>query len=151
MRWAGVVGLRPRPTHRKERDEWGTRSCGPARTAGVGGWGWRLRRVGCVGMLAQLFPVGLLHLDAEFPGCSFDSVEGLLAVFVGDVLDLIESRDGVADVGGVFEGFFALVGEGVVGVVDVLAIVGGEGVGFGWHEVLRGQTSCGSRPAALGS
>jgi len=46
-------------------------------------------------------------------------VEGLLAVFVGDVLDLIESRDGVADVGGVFEGFFALVGEGVVGVVDL--------------------------------
>lgn len=96
-----------------------------------------MRRVGGMGMLAQLFPVGLGHLDAEFPGSSFDSVEGLLALLVGDVLDLIEARDGVADVGGVFEGLFALVGKGEVGVVDFFAVFGGEVVRFGWHEVLR--------------
>lgn len=96
-------------------------------------------------------PVGFGHVDVEFLGCGLDAVEGFFALVVGDILHLVEARDGVADVRGVFEGFFALVGECVVGVVDFFAVVGGEGVGFCWHEVLRGQTSCGSRPAALGS
>src|ERR1700679_2338374 len=89
--------------------------------------------VGCVGVLAELLPVGLGHIDAELFGCGFDSVEGLFAVVVGDVFYLVEARDGVADVGGVFEGFLALVGEGVVGGIDFFAVVGREVVGFCWH------------------
>jgi hypothetical protein len=90
-----------------------------------------------------LLPGGLFHLYAELFSCGFDSVEGFFALFVGDVLDLVEAGDGVADVRGVFQGLFAFVGEGEVGGVDVFAVVGRESVGFGWHEVPPEQTCCG--------
>ena len=91
--------------------------------------------------------MGLGDVDADFFGCGLDAVEGLFAVFVGDALDLVEARDGVADVRGVFDGLFALVGEGVVGGVDVLAIFGGEvwdlvGMGGAPGTALRRRASC---------
>jgi hypothetical protein len=46
--------------------------------------------------------VGFVHLYAELFGCGLDAVEGFFAVVVGDVLDLVKARDGVADVRGVF-------------------------------------------------
>ena len=60
--------------------------------------------------------MGFGHLDAELLGGGFDVVEGLFAFGVGDVLDLVEAGDGVADVGGVVERLLALFGEGVGGV-----------------------------------
>jgi hypothetical protein len=55
------------------------------------------------------------HVDSVVFGGSFDIGEGLFALLVGNVFDLIEAGDGITDVGGVGERLFALVGEGVGG------------------------------------
>jgi len=57
--------------------------------------------VGGVGFFAQVVPIAFGHLYAVVLCCGFDVGEGLFALLVGDVFDLIETGDGVADVGGV--------------------------------------------------
>jgi hypothetical protein len=72
-------------------------------------------------------PAGFGHLYAVVLCGGFDVGEGLFALVVGDVFDLIEARDGVADVGDVIQRLLALVGEGVNGcgkVVSLLCIEG---------------------------
>jgi hypothetical protein len=54
--------------------------------------------VGGVGFLAQVVPIGFGHLHAIVSCGRFDVGEGLFAFVVGDVFDLIEAGDGVADV-----------------------------------------------------
>ena len=75
--------------------------------------------LGGVGFVAEFAPVGFGHFDAELFGGGFDVVEGFFAICVGDVLDLVEAGNGVADVGGVVEGFFALFGEGEGRVISL--------------------------------
>jgi hypothetical protein len=53
------------------------------------------------------------HIDSVVFGGSFDVGEGLFALVVGNVFDLIEASNGVTDVGGVGERLFALVWERV--------------------------------------
>ena len=60
-----------------------------------------------------------------------------LAFFVGDVFNLIEPGDGVADMRCVIERFLALVGKGVGLVVQMLAVFGGERVGSGVRFVIE--------------
>jgi len=50
--------------------------------------------------------MGFLHLDPVVFCGGFDVREGLLAFVVGDVFDLVEAGDGVADVRGVVERLF---------------------------------------------
>lgn len=72
-------------------------------------------------------PVGLGHCYAVVFGGGFDVGEGLVAFVVGDVFDLVEAGDGVANVGGVVERLFALVGEGVDRCGECVAFFGVEG------------------------
>jgi len=57
----------------------------------------------------------------------FDVGEGLLALVVGDVFDLVEAGDGVADVRGVCERLFAPVGKSVDGGRECVALLCVEG------------------------
>jgi hypothetical protein len=84
--------------------------------------------VGGVGLFAQVMPVGLGHLDAVVLRRSFDVREGLFALVVGDVLDLIETSDGVANVRCVVERLLTFVGEGVDGGREFVALLGVEGL-----------------------
>jgi hypothetical protein len=79
-----------------------------------------------VGLFAQVMPAGLGHFDAIVFCRSFDVCEGLVALVVGDVLDLIETSDGVANVGRVVEGLLTFVGEGVDGGGEFVALLGVE-------------------------
>jgi hypothetical protein len=69
--------------------------------------------VGGVGLLAEVVPVAFFDLYAVVFGGGLDVGEGLFAFVVGDVFDLVEAGDGVADVRGVVQGLLALVGKGV--------------------------------------
>jgi hypothetical protein len=80
-----------------------------------------------VGLFAKIVPVGFGHFDTVMFGCSFDVGEGLFALVVGDILDLVETGDGVADVRGVVERLFALFGKGVNGGRKIVALLGVEG------------------------
>ena len=91
-----------------------------------------------VGMDAELVPVGFGEVDVVVLRGLFDVGEGESAIGFGDVEDLIEASDGVADVLCVGQGFFALVGEGEDGVGEIAA--GGEVAVFfvglpGWVRV----------------
>ena len=82
-----------------------------------------MRGVGGVGFAAKFAPVGFGHVDAVvFCGC-LDIGEGLFALVVGDVFDLVKAGDGVADVRGIVERLFALVGEGEDGCGEFVALV----------------------------
>lgn len=84
-----------------------------------------------MGLFAQVMPAGLGHFDAIVFCRSFDVYEGLVALVVGDVLDLVETSDGVADVGCVVKRLLAFVGEGVDGGGEFVALLGVERfVGF---------------------
>jgi hypothetical protein len=80
-----------------------------------------------VGLFAELLPVSLGHFDTVMLCGGFDVGEGLFALVVGDVLDLIEASDGVADVGGIVQWFLALVGEGIDGCRKAVALLRVEG------------------------
>lgn len=67
------------------------------------------------------------HVDAVVFGGGFDVSEGLFALVVGNVFDLIEAGDGITNVRGVGEWFFALVGEGVGGGGKFVALLCVEG------------------------
>jgi hypothetical protein len=71
--------------------------------------------------------VGFGHLYAIVLRGGFDVGEGLFALVVGDVLYLIETSDGVADVGCVVKRLLAFVGEGVDGGGEFVALLGVEG------------------------
>jgi hypothetical protein len=71
-----------------------------------------VRLIGGVGLLAEVVPATLSHLDAIVFGCGFDVGEGLFALMIGDVFDLIEAGDGIANMRGIVERLFALFGEG---------------------------------------
>jgi hypothetical protein len=82
--------------------------------------------VGGVGLFAKIVPVGFGHFDTVVFGCGLDVGEGLFALVVGDILDLVETGDGVADVRGVVERLFAFFGEGVDGGGKIVALLGVE-------------------------
>jgi hypothetical protein len=79
-----------------------------------------------VGLFAEIVPVGFGHFDIVVLGCSFDVGEGLFALVVGDVLDLVEAGDCVADVRGIVERLFAFIGKGVDGGRKIVAPLGVE-------------------------
>ena len=70
---------------------------------------------GGVGLLAEVVPAGFGHVYTVVFCGGLDVGEGLFAFVIGDVFDLIEAGDGVADMGGVVQRLLALVGEGVDG------------------------------------
>jgi hypothetical protein len=76
-----------------------------------------------VGFFAKVVPVGFGYFDTIVFGCGFDVGEGLFALVVGDILDLVEAGDCVADVRGVVERLFALFGKGVDGSRKIVAFL----------------------------
>jgi len=80
-----------------------------------------------VRFFTKIMPVGFGHIDTVVFGCGFDVCEGLFAFVVGNILDLVEAGDGVADVRGVVERLFALFWKGVNGGREIVALVGVEG------------------------
>ena len=84
-------------------------------------------RVGGVGLFAKIMPVCFGHFDTVVFCRRFDIGEGLFALVIGDILDLVEAGDGVADVRGVVERLFALFWKGVNGGREIVALVGVEG------------------------
>jgi hypothetical protein len=81
------------------------------------------------------------HVDSVVFGGGFDVGEGLFALVVGNVFDLIEAGNCVSDVGGVGERLFALVGEGVGSRGKFVALLCVEG--FVVFVVLPGCFHCG--------
>jgi len=79
--------------------------------------------VGGVGLLAEVVPVGFCHLHAIVFCGGLDVGEGLFAFVVGDVFDLVEAGDGVADVRGVVQWLLAFVGKGVDRGREVVAFL----------------------------
>ena len=73
-------------------------------------------------------PTAFGHLDSVVFGCGFDIGEGLFPLLVGDVFDLVETGDGIADMRGVVEGFFALVREREHGGGKFIALIRVEGL-----------------------
>jgi len=71
--------------------------------------------------------MSLFHIDAVVLCGGFDVGEGLFAFVVGDVFDLVEAGDGVADVRGVVKGLLALVGECVNRGGEIVALFGIQG------------------------
>jgi hypothetical protein len=57
--------------------------------------------LGGVRFLAEIMPTAFGHLDPVVFGSGLDIGEGLFPLLVGDVLDLIESGNGIADMRGV--------------------------------------------------
>ena len=82
--------------------------------------------VGSVGLFVEVVPVDFGHFDTVVFGRGFDVGEGLFALVVGDVLDLVEAGDCVADVRGVVERLFAFIGKGVDGGRKIVALLGVE-------------------------
>src|SRR5271155_4977039 len=64
--------------------------------------------------LRRLLLGGLEFHFVLFRG-GLDSLPGCATLRLGDILHLVETRGGVADVRGVFQGFFALLGKCVLG------------------------------------
>jgi hypothetical protein len=81
-----------------------------------------------VWLFAQIAPACFGHVDAIVFGGGFDVSKGLFSLVVGDVFDLIEASNGVADVRGVGEGFLAFVGEGVDEGGELIALLCVEGL-----------------------
>ena len=79
--------------------------------------------MGGVKLLAEIVPAAFGHLDSVVVGCGFDVGEGLFPLLVGDVLDLVETGDGIADMRGVAEWFFAFVGESEYGGGQFVALI----------------------------
>jgi hypothetical protein len=82
---------------------------------------------GGVWLLAEVLPASLRHVDAVVLCGGLDVGEGLFALVVCDILDLIEAGDGVADMGGVVQRLLALVGEGIDGCGELAALLRVEG------------------------
>jgi hypothetical protein len=83
--------------------------------------------VGGVWLLAKVVPVGLGDVNAIVLCGGLDVGEGLFALVVGNVFDLVEAGDGVANMGGVVQWLLPLVGEGVDRGREVVAFLGVEG------------------------
>ena len=81
-----------------------------------------------VRLFAQIVPACFSHVNAVVFGGGFDVGKCLFAFVVGDVFNLIEAGDGVADVRGVGERLFALVGESVGGGGELVALLCVEGL-----------------------
>jgi hypothetical protein len=79
--------------------------------------------VGGVGLFAKVMPVGFGYFNTIVFGCGFDVGEGLFALVVCNILDLVEAGDCVADVGGVVERLFAFFGKGVDGGRKIVALL----------------------------
>ena len=63
------------------------------------------------------------EFDIELLGGFLDVGKGLVAFGVGNVFDLIEAGDRVADVGGIVERLLALLGKGEGAFVQAVALV----------------------------
>jgi hypothetical protein len=87
-----------------------------------------------VRLAAELLPARLRHLHAELLRGGLDVLEGLFALFVGDVLHLVEAGDGVAHMRGVVQRLLALRGKRVGGVAHLVALFGrkASGVSCDW-------------------
>jgi hypothetical protein len=83
---------------------------------------------GGVGLLAEVVPAGFGHVYTVVFCGGLDVGEGLFAFVIGDVFDLIEAGDGVADMGGVVKGLLALVGKGVDRGGEFVALLCVEGL-----------------------
>src|ERR1700722_1592860 len=68
---------------------------------------------GGVGFLAQVVPAGFGHAYTVVLRRCLDVGEGLFAFVIGDVFDLIEAGDGVADMGGVVQWLLAFGGKSI--------------------------------------
>ncbi len=68
----------------------------------------------------------LLNFHPEFLGCGFDTLPRCVLFSLGHPGNLIETRDGVAHVGGIFQRFLALFREGELGGGDLVALGFGE-------------------------
>jgi NitT/TauT family transport system permease protein len=96
-------------------------------------------------VLPELAPARLADVDAELGGRRLDALPRGVALVVGDALDLVEARDGVAHVARVLERLLSLLLEGELALGDVLAIVGVE---LGHVSLLKGCAT--ARPAGAG-
>jgi len=67
--------------------------------------------MGGVRPFAEIVPAVFGHFDSVVFGRGFDIGERLFPFLVGDVLDLVETSDGITDMRCVAERFFAFVGE----------------------------------------
>ncbi len=73
-------------------------------------------------------PTGLSYIDAVVFGGSLDIGEGLFALLVGDIFDLIEAGDSVAYMGGVGQRLLAFVRKGVDRGGKIVALLCVEGL-----------------------
>jgi hypothetical protein len=59
-------------------------------------------------LVRQFAPTGFIQLDLEFVRRFLYAPPRLVAFLVRNIFDLIEARNGIADVGSIVEGLFAL-------------------------------------------
>jgi hypothetical protein len=84
--------------------------------------------MGGVRRFAEIVPAAFGHFDSVVFGCGFDIGERLFPLLVGDVLDLVETGEGIADMRRVVERFFAFVGECERGGGKFVALICVEGL-----------------------
>src|SRR5919199_3331429 len=91
---------------------------------------------------AEVAPIFLLDVNAVVLRRLLDVGEGEVAIFVGDTLDLVEAGQGILDVSSVRQRLFALLGERVGAVGQLLPVLARELAmfsvrlprGFGRHQ-----------------
>jgi hypothetical protein len=72
--------------------------------------------------VGQFTPTGLIYIHAESRGGVFDAFPRFIAVGVCYTLDLIESGNGVSDMSGVVDRFFALLRESEFAALKAIAL-----------------------------
>src|SRR4029453_18321663 len=80
----------------------------------------------------QVSPVVGFYLDIEPLGRGLDAPPRPVAIAVTDPFDLVETGDGVADVGCVGEGFLACLGKGELARSEVVLLGRAHPLGAAW-------------------
>jgi len=76
--------------------------------------------------MRQFAPTRFIHFHMKLGSRMFNAFPGFVALFVGDVLDLVETRDGITDMRGVMKRLFALLGKGEAAGRDRFAFLFGD-------------------------